>query len=154
MPGSQHHPVSRFMEKVEPSSISKRSCWQWRGANKANGYGAFSLDGVPMQAHRASYILFVGRIDDGLDVCHSCDNRSCVNPDHLFLGTRAENMADASLKGRMRNRRGQHLKELQVQEIRRRLGCGERIASVSRSTGVSHSIISNIKRGKSYVSIR
>lgn len=150
MPGRQHHPVTRFMSKVVSSSISKDTCWQWKGAGKGNGYGAFSIDGTATQAHRAAYSLFVGPIPDGIDVCHACDNRACVNPDHLFLGTRSDNMKDAAFKGRMRGRKGQHLSELQVQEIRRRVLAGERAASVSRGTGVSHSIISNIVKGKVY----
>jgi len=146
----QHHPVTRFMSNIVPSTIGKNDCWQWKGAGKGNGYGAFSLNGKAIHAHRAAFILFHGKEPNGMDVCHTCDNRACVNPDHLFLGTRQENMADCITKGRASRRKGKHLLESQVQEIRRLVLSGERIAKVSRATGVAHPIISNIMKGKSY----
>lgn len=149
MPGTQAHPVTRFIAKVKvPQSVSE--CWQWQGAGKGNGYGSFNLSGEALPAHRAAYLLFCGKIEGGLDVCHSCDNRACVNPDHLFLGTRQENMADCSAKGRARGYRRRHLKESQVQEVKRLLGAGHRVVKVAQITGISHVIISNIKQGKSY----
>ncbi len=149
MSGKQAHPVARFMAKVAVPS-SPRKCWQWLGAGKGNGYGSFNLDGTAQAAHHVAYLLFCGAIPAGLEVCHSCDNRACVNPDHLFLGTRADNMVDCKMKGRTAGHHRKHLKEHQVQEIRRLLGRGERVAKVVQITGVSHSVISNIKEGKSY----
>ena len=75
-------------------------CWVWIGA-KTNGYGVICIGGTKTrQAHRVSWELENGPIPDGMCVCHHCDNPSCVRPDHLFLGTRADNNRDRDAKGR------------------------------------------------------
>ena len=75
-------------------------CWLWSGSISYRGYGLVTQDEKTRLAHRASYELHKGPIADGLFVCHKCDVPSCINPDHLFVGSQTDNMADARRKGR------------------------------------------------------
>lgn len=81
-------------------------CWEWKGSTNRGGYGRIIVgsrkDGTRRNelAHRLSYMLNNGVIPEGMEVCHKCDNRSCINPDHLFLGTRQDNIDDRERKGR------------------------------------------------------
>jgi len=84
-----------------------KKCWEWQGDLHPNGYGYTTRyeDRKRKHVHRISYEMFKGEIPQGLYVCHSCDNRKCINPDHLWVGTAKENMQDAKRKGRLRNKK-------------------------------------------------
>lgn len=87
----------RFWEKVKMAGPDQ--CWIWT-ADTIGGYGKIKVEGIHNMAHRVSYTMHKGPIPKGLHVCHSCDNPPCGNPNHLWLGTVKENMADRDRKGR------------------------------------------------------
>ena len=144
---------TKFLSRVDAKGFDYKQCWPWLGSGKGNGYGQASIDGSHTGAHRVSYLLFCGEIPPGHDVCHSCDNRFCVNPDHLFLGTRKANMEDMVAKGRGDGGCRKHLKESLVQEIRRRLATGLSPRKVSIQMNVNYGTVTAIKAGRSYVGV-
>ncbi len=121
--------------------MTESGCVLWKGSVNVRGRPVVNYgDGLRMYAHRASYIINVGPIPDGLCILHCCDNPLCVNPVHLFLGTHTDNMEDMARKGR--SNRGENvstakLNEDKVREIRRRYAQGESGPKLGNEFGVS-----------------
>jgi DNA-binding XRE family transcriptional regulator len=145
--------AERFWRKVEKHD----GCWRWTGRPMTVGYGyIMDDDGSDTYAHRVSWRLHYGSIPDGMCVLHRCDNRICVNPAHLFLGTRADNMADKTAKGRTphgENHWNSKLSSADVREIVKRLEAGETQTSIARDYGVYRQAIGSIATGRCWAAI-
>lgn len=144
--------AERFLAKVDKSG----ECWLWTGCLDKDGYGKFRIKKKIFRTHRISYELYVEPIPDGLYVCHHCDNPSCVNPDHLFVGTSKDNMRDMISKSH--NRKGQNnsnakLTSKQVCEIRERIANGEKQITLAKEFGVVQTTVSSIKCRKRWKEI-
>ncbi len=139
--------AERFWSKV---SVTE-GCWEWQRGLFRNGYGQACFDGKKAYAHRLAWAFTNGPILDGLHVCHRCDNRKCCNPGHLFLGTRTDNMRDASAKGRTARGEGHgqsKLTESLVTEIRSRAASGETQRSIAKAAGISEALCSLVVNRK------
>jgi HNH endonuclease len=175
---SQHVKVAKECS-VKCSILNRydivNECWEWTGKVGKNGYGTVvkAENGKKMHllAHRESYKIFKGEIPTSLNVCHTCDNRKCINPDHLWIGTAKDNIQDAILKGRMKKTTGykhteenkakfklrkrpmtkgelsplSKLKDQDVIEIRRMIKENITQTDIAKKYGVTQSVISRIK---------
>lgn len=127
-----------FMSKVEKTD----RCWNWIGQKTNDGYGRRRVNGKKMLAHRIVWMSLHGDIEFGLCVLHKCDNPSCVNPDHLFIGTHQENMDDKNNKGRQTRSIGEKngsakLTKNDVDEIRKLYTKGSNLKSEHSLTGLA-----------------
>jgi hypothetical protein len=135
-------------ERFNASSyvVDSNGCWIWQMSKMRGGYGQFTHASGPY-AHRVAYELFVGDVPQGLMVCHHCDVRSCVNPDHLFLGTGAENTADRDQKGRTAQGETHHLAKLSAAQVREIRASKDRPAVLASRFGISVGHVGKLRRG-------
>jgi hypothetical protein len=129
--------------------VDEHGCWLWTGHVQDNGYGGITFNRKPTRTHRVSWILHNGPIPDGLCVLHKCDVRHCCNPDHLYLGTYADNNKDAWERLRQPTRTKLKLDVAQVKEIKSLLGTVSQ-KELRERFGVSPSAISSIAVGRSW----
>ena len=163
--------LTRFQKKVQKGKPD--DCWEWKAARRSDGYGKFFLSGHELRAHRVAWRIAFGPIPAGLLVCHHCDQHSCQNPRHFFLGTQADNMRDMDRKGRRSPpphffgddhpsrrhpenvARGERsgsakLTEKQVRTIRHRAAEGESKHALAREYNVTRPSIQAIARRESW----
>lgn len=145
--------TARFIKNIE---LDANGCWNWVGKSKfEGGYGCIHLLGHRTGAHRAAWMLYRGAIPSGMCVCHSCDNPNCCNPEHLFLGTHADNMKDRNKKGRARGGSSKGMEnpmaklsddDIRLIKISYRTGTTQR--SLAADFGVTQGHISGVISGR------
>lgn len=138
----------KFLKKVRITS----SCWLWTGNRRGKGYGSFYSQGKHLSTHRVSYAFFNGEIPEGVHVLHHCDNRLCVRPSHLFLGSNEDNLKDMCLKNRQckgEDKPSNVLTEQDVINIRS-IGSSMSSRSIGQIYGIHHSTVLSIRKGKKW----
>ncbi|WP_430765299.1 HNH endonuclease [Pseudomonas syringae] len=140
--------------------IAESGCWEWIGATNSSGYGKFGAGGkrgATLLAHRVSHQMHIGPIPLGMYVCHRCDNRICVKPQHLFLGTPTDNNRDMVAKGRQRgyDRSGEGNPAAKItlsraREIRALALSGKKRAAIAEMFGISSGQVGQIVTGKAW----
>ena len=148
----------RFWSKVDKREDDE--CWEWTGCKQGNGYGRFWFDRKTTNAHRVAWEIKNGPIENGLIVCHHCDNPACVNPSHLFLGTDKSNAVDRERKGRgwVPRLRGSKngaakLTETDIPVIRFWIDRGYTQVGIAKAFNVSPQLISQIHTGEKWAHI-
>lgn len=149
-----------FEKFIKPDASG---CWIWTGSGSgkaAGNHGNFWYEGRMQRAHRVAWRLFRGEIPEGLNVCHRCDVPRCVNPEHLFLGTQQDNIADMVVKGRQQRvpRPGESntqakITEDDVRAIRAKAEAGETHTNIGREFGLSFAQIRRIVRRERWANV-
>ena len=145
--------LERFWSKVDCSG-GPDACWPWLAGKFPQGYGSFSVDNTDVGAHVFAYKTGNVPVPEGMEVCHTCDSRTCCNPGHLFVGTAADNAADKVAKGRHPQgtmKSNAKLTEAEVTLIKREYAEGTDSSRVLAARfGVSHTVIKRIVSGQAW----
>jgi hypothetical protein len=149
--------VERLLERSVPEPMS--GCWLWTGSRAGRGYGHVMVNRARMPAHRAAYLAWRGRIRHGHYVCHRCDNRACINPGHLFLGTPRDNNRDAIAKGRRYQTHGERngsakLSAGDVIELRALRRAGWKLRELANRYGLTVAGAGQIARGTTWAHLK
>lgn len=147
----------QLKEYIERSSVPEPNsgCWIWTLLGDVGGYGRGKFQGRRSLAHRLSWEAHNGPVQPGLSVCHKCDTPLCVNPEHLFVATHAENMSDMRKKGRTNPPVGTraHLSKLSDEVVRHILASDLSGADLGRLLGVSRTTVSKIRQRKTWAHV-
>jgi hypothetical protein len=150
-------PKQRFLRFIDQTAGAD-ACWPWTGSKARNGYGQFGLSKSErhVMAHRYAWILFCGKIPKGLCVCHYCDNRACVNPAHLFVGTQQDNIRDCVRKQRHGTKTHPAIfartgwRQLTVDQVKAIRADSRSERALAAEFGVSANCIGSIKRRRTW----
>lgn len=147
--------VVRDRTRFEANILRTEGCWLYQGFITETGYGRLKFDGAYQYAHRVSYQMYCGPIADGSCICHHCDNPCCVNPKHLFLGSRGDNVRDMDEKGRRLSAYGEQSGVArwhngEIEEMRRLYHEGVDLRLLGLMFRTAESAISTIVRGKTW----
>lgn len=145
--------AAHFWGRVEIGPPNE--CWPWRLSLNGDGYGQIAVGGKNWTASRLAYVLAYGGIANGLFVCHSCDNKPCCNPSHLYAGTRSQNECDKHRRGSPATPKGErnHFSKLTEESVKHIRGLIRRDFTnvhIAQIIGVHHSTISAIRKGKTW----
>lgn len=146
-------PKRTASERLEARIVRGPDCWGWTGALDDEGYAVLSLWARPARAARAMLALIYGPLPPGMVVRHKCDNRVCVNPDHLTVGSQADNIADKVARDRQARGTGNaaaKLTEPDVRDIRARHAAGASAKALAREYGVNPRAITFVVRGTTW----
>lgn len=143
----------RLIEGMKVNPVT--GCHEWQRSINRGFYASIGYKGATMLVHRASYMAFKGEIPEGMLVLHSCDNRICINPDHLRIGNQTDNMRDRSERGRCASQRGSKhgrakLNDGDVRQIMQRISNNERDYQIAKHYSVTASNINSIRSGVSW----
>lgn len=140
----EEHCESFRTRAQENTKVSESGCWELQGSILESGYGYMSFQGKSKLAHRASYEAFIGPIPEGLFVLHRCDNRKCINPKHLFLGTHEDNMDDMDSKGRRKSGEKHYMARLNdalVRKLRAEYKPGDSWMALEKKYGINRGVL-------------
>lgn len=138
-------PLTKERIEAKVERLTECGCWIWMGGCQMRGYGELLSNNKKYSAHRASYLLYKGEIPKGMYVCHKCDTVSCVNPDHLFLGTQKDNLQDMARKGRSTKGEKNGQAKLTTNQIKEIISSQDTHQSIADKFGVSRSHVGLIK---------
>lgn len=156
---NEEQKLERLKKSFEKHVVRQEGCWDWKGPISKNGYPVMSCRRTigPDRGHKASWVIHKGPVPEGMHVCHTCDNRKCTNPDHLWIGTYKQNNDDKIAKGRARwapppikkgiDNAAAKLTEEQVKEIKILIMNGRSCYSIAKKYLVSKQTILRIKTG-------
>jgi hypothetical protein len=140
--------IARFFSRVE---VKKQpNCWIYKGSIHHEGYPSFSLNGKSVLGHRFSYMVFHGKIEEGLVVRHKCDNPKCVNPCHLETGTHLDNMRDKFVRNRTVKGSRNGRASLNEEQVLRIVGDGRTYQEIADEYGVCRDTVRNIMSGRNW----